>query len=135
MILAQELPGEDITERAESGDAEAQYLVGQSYKKSQNNLLAVDWLSRSAKQGYTQAQYELGKMYDQGLGIPENNRLAAEWYLSAAEAGLASAQYRLSEMYSSGKADSADSNDDSTMGHSSDCTDDNRNSLQCSCGF
>jgi len=52
-----------------------------------------------AKQGNVDAQFHLGKMYEEGKGVPQNNRIAVKWYRLAAEQGYASAQYNLGNMY------------------------------------
>lgn len=56
-----------------------------------------------AANGDARAQYELGFMYDRGLGVPQNYKEAASWYLKAAEQGNASAQFYLGQMYDVGK--------------------------------
>ena len=45
----------------------------------------------AAKQGDGYAQYNLGVMYDKGVGVPENNTEAVKWYRKAADQGLAMA--------------------------------------------
>ena len=52
-----------------------------------------------AEQGYAYAQYNLGLMYDNGLGVPENDAEAVKWYRLAAEQGDAYAQSNLGGMY------------------------------------
>lgn len=54
-----------------------------------------------AKQGQADSQFELGKRYEQGLGVPANSTAAEAWYLKAAESGHVSAQYALALMYDS----------------------------------
>ncbi len=56
--------------KAEAGDMEAQYKVGDSYCCSTDKTgpaydttLAVHWLCQSARQGYGPAMYKLGKIY------------------------------------------------------------------------
>jgi len=57
----------------------------------------------SAEQGKAEAQYQLGLMYDGGVGIEENDTEALKWYRLAAEQGYAKAQYNLGMMYYFGK--------------------------------
>lgn len=61
-----------------------------------------------AKQGDSQAQYELGYMYDEGSGTKENNTEAVKWYLKAAKSGVAGAQYNLALMYENGEGTGKD---------------------------
>ena len=52
-----------------------------------------------ADQGLAFAQYNLGRMYAFGEGVPENDAEAAKWYRKAAEQGDADAQFNLGNMY------------------------------------
>ena len=56
-----------------------------------------------AEQGYVNAQYNLGNMYDRGEGVPENDAEAVKWYRLAAEQGNANAQNNLGSMYANGE--------------------------------
>ena len=60
---------------------------------------AFEGFSEYAKIGNTTAQYYLGKMYEDGLGVSQDNAMAAEWYRKSAEQGNADAQNNLGEMY------------------------------------
>ena len=61
---------------AESGDAVAQYIFGDSYLNGygvdRDEEEAVKWFRKSAEQGYSMAQYKLGKCYFEGLGVGKN---------------------------------------------------------------
>jgi len=57
----------------------------------------------AAKQGKAYAQYNLGVMYDKGVGVPENNTEAVKWFRKAADQGLAMAQYNLGALYRIGE--------------------------------
>ncbi len=52
-----------------------------------------------AEQGDAMAQYYLGFMYFEGLGVPKNDAEAVKWYRKAADQGIARAQYELGLMY------------------------------------
>ena len=52
-----------------------------------------------AEQGKAGAQHFLGKMYENGEGVPRNYAEAAKWYRLAAEQGHAGAQLYLGGMY------------------------------------
>ena len=60
------------------------------------------WYHRAAKQGFTNAQYNLGGMYEFGLGVTEDYAEAAKWYRKAAEQGDARAQDYLGLIYDIG---------------------------------
>lgn len=55
-----------------------------------------------AGQDNRDAQFMMGVMYEDGLGVGKDHATAAGWYLKAAEAGLASAQYNLGVYYQLG---------------------------------
>ncbi|MCH7499255.1 MAG: sel1 repeat family protein [Nitrospinae bacterium] len=56
-----------------------------------------------AEQGFADAQYNLGLMYDNGLGVTQDYVEAVKWYKKAAEQGEAIAQYNLGNMYENGE--------------------------------
>lgn len=56
-----------------------------------------------AAKGDAHAQYELGLMYDRGIGVPQDYKEAVSWYRKAAEQGNASAQFHLGQMCDIGK--------------------------------
>ena len=58
---------------------------------------------QAAEQGNAKAQYNLGVMYDKGLGVRQDYAQAVQWYRRAAEQGYAGAQFNLGVMYDSGQ--------------------------------
>ena len=52
-----------------------------------------------ARQGDAAAQFYLGIMYENGLGVARDRAEAAKWYRRAAEQGHANAQFHLGAMY------------------------------------
>lgn len=52
-----------------------------------------------AEQGDALAEYELGRLYYQGKGVPQSYEEAFRWYLEAANKGSAKAQFSLGDMY------------------------------------
>ncbi|HCN09501.1 MAG TPA: sel1 repeat family protein, partial [Lentisphaeria bacterium] len=49
-------------------------------------------------QGHATAQYNLGRMYANGLGVPEDDVEAVEWYRKASKQGHTEAQTELGRM-------------------------------------
>lgn len=112
-----------LTRAAECGDAEAQYRLGRMHSRSEQILKyilkrrdsngeealqeyyaqAVQWYRRAAEQGHVKSQYQLGLMYDLGLGVSEDGAQAVQWFRRAAEQGYVEAQYHLGFMYDTGK--------------------------------
>ncbi|WP_439815771.1 tetratricopeptide repeat protein [Zavarzinia sp. CC-PAN008] len=55
-----------------------------------------------ARNGDASAQFDVGTMYDFGLGVAADRTEAARWYRRAADQGDATAQYNLAVMYEEG---------------------------------
>ena len=64
-----------------------------------------DWTAarRAAAQGHADAQYWLGIVYSNGLGVSADASEAAKWYHRAAERGHAKAGFELGHMYAVGR--------------------------------
>ena len=62
----------------------------------------IDETKALAEQGDSFAQYNLGVMYANGVGVPEYNAEAVKWWRLAAELGEASAQFSIGLMYAKG---------------------------------
>ena len=81
-----------VQEKAEKGDAKAQYLLGWCYSKgdaglTQDYYMATIWLEKSAQQGNEAAQVLLGWCYYYGRGVQKDYSQAAYWYEQAAKQG------------------------------------------------
>lgn len=61
-----------------------------------------------AHEGHAAAQFNLGQLYREGLGVPTDLALARYWYTEAASQGHAFAQYNLGIMYERGDGTPAD---------------------------
>ena len=73
-----------LTDRAESGSAEAQYKMYMRVNASD----PLVWLCRAADGGHPYARYRLGLLYEQGIeGVEQNNARAQMWYVLASESG------------------------------------------------
>jgi hypothetical protein len=93
--------------RAEKGDPESQYMLGDMYTKGvgvgTDSSQAIEWYGKSASQRYAKAEYNLGLIYYDGIGTRKNNATALEWFTRAAEQNHAAAQYYLGKMYAGGQ--------------------------------
>ena len=58
---------------------------------------------RLAEGGDTTAQWNLGVMYDTGVGVPQDYKEAVKWYTKAAEQGDVDAQNNLGAMFDNGE--------------------------------
>lgn len=74
-------------------------LRGQSSGPAEAESVATRWYKDLAEEGDTNAQYQLGVMYEVGWGVPVDGVRAAHWYELAAQDGHSKAQLRLGMMY------------------------------------
>ena len=70
--------------------------------RSQKRLGWVFLDRKAAEQGYASAQYDLGRMYNDGKGVPQDFSQAAHWFSQAAEQGHATAQHSLGDLLAKG---------------------------------
>ena len=82
--------------------SEDKFIDGLSAYVSGNYDKAADIWHPLAQQGHSEAQFYLGRMYDDGNGMPQDDAEAVKWYRRAAEQGYASAQFNLGFMYGNG---------------------------------
>lgn len=92
---------------AEQGHAQSQYIYGNilynnlyNYGHIDNNLAqAVEWWTKAGQQGYGDAWYRLGLLFQQGFGDEVESRAdivkAADYFTLGANAGSSHAQYYL----------------------------------------
>jgi len=72
---------------AEAGDADAQNTVGEIYERGlgaePNYEAALIWYGKAAAQKYSRALFNLGTLYEQGLGVPADKLQALNLYRQA----------------------------------------------------
>jgi len=92
--------------KAEAGDADAQYAVGEAYLKGRGPTVdtarAAEWFRKAARQGHPKALHRLGYMHLRGIGVRRDARRAFELIRRSAEAGYSPAQFQLGRMYAAG---------------------------------
>jgi len=103
-VTAQDM--QTLLEKAEAGDASAQFNIGLLYEEGwgvpEDDAEAVKWYRKAAETGHVQAQFNLGVMHDTGERVPEDGAEAVKWYRKAAEQGYIPAQFKLGVMYRNG---------------------------------
>ncbi len=72
--------------------------AGHAYNRGDFDTALKEWRPL-AEQGDADAQFNLGVMYDMGLGVPQDYQEAVRWYRRAAEQGNVGAQNNLGFMY------------------------------------
>lgn len=95
-----------LQKSADHGDMRAQYLLGHFYETGENmsegksnERKAFKYYLKSANQGYSPAQNEVGECYYYGFGIAKDLDKAQEWYQKAATQDNADAQCGLGKIY------------------------------------
>jgi hypothetical protein len=88
-----------VTERAEKGDPESQFLMGAAYHKGLGVELnlekAVSWYSNAAVAGHLTAMNNLASMLAQGHGVEPDIASARFWWTRASELGSTTASSNL----------------------------------------
>src|SRR5215469_15364580 len=96
---------EELQKRAQHVP-EAQTILASCYDLGKNvdpsRAETIHWLSLAAEQGYAPAEYELGRIYLYGRGIPADYTLAMLWEEKAALQGEAKAQRDMAYIYERG---------------------------------
>ncbi len=96
-----------LTARAESGDAEAQFQLGRAYYRGQgvpkDETKAVEWIGKAAAQGNADAMTSMGFFHAQGIGMPRDEQKAIGWFRRGSEAGSPKSQLNLGLMLRQGK--------------------------------
>lgn len=80
-----------------------QYEEGVSAYKRNDYVTARKKFMPLAKQGLSDAQVNLGRMYEHGQGVSKDYAEAVKWYRLAAKQGYAIAQSNLGVSYAQGK--------------------------------
>lgn len=83
-------------------DAVAQSYIGQMYYfgegREENNVAALIWFKRAAKQGNADAHLWLGDIYENGYDVNKDLTLARDYYQKAASLGNSYASSQLTEI-------------------------------------
>ncbi len=72
-----------------------------AFKNRDYHRAFQEWKA-SADAGQAEAEFDLGLLYAQGLGVRRDLTEAARWYRKSADQGNAEAQFALGQMYSRG---------------------------------
>jgi TPR repeat protein len=84
------LPAETM-QRAEAGDAAAQFALADHYRALEQPESMLRWLRESARRSYPLAQTSLGVLYLNGDGVPLDRAEAYAWFTLAADQSESSA--------------------------------------------
>ena len=84
-----------LSQKKAEEDAAQKNIEGVAYYNSGNYKQAVGCFWQAANQGNMSAQYNLGQLYEAGLGVDKNIETAKIWYQKAADQGYDDARKRL----------------------------------------
>jgi Sel1 repeat len=97
---------------AESGHADAQYLVAVLYRHgrgvARDDVVAASWLAKAVEGSNANAMNDLGSIYRKGEGVAKDDSRAFTLFNRAAEANSSAAQLNLAKMYEDGIATTRD---------------------------
>ena len=97
----------EIRKAAESGDAQAQFRLGDALfhdpsRNADNSNEAIRWLQLAAENGNTEAMIFLGRLSRTGVGILQNFSQASTWIQTAAARGDPEGMLELGRLYRDG---------------------------------
>jgi len=70
--------------------------------------LAAKEFRAAAEAGNFEAQFNVGLMYERGIGVSKDERESLVWYRKSAEQGYSNAQFNLGVMYENGRGTAVD---------------------------
>eukprot|EP00698_Gefionella_okellyi_P019077 TRINITY_DN5799_c0_g1_i3.p1 TRINITY_DN5799_c0_g1~~TRINITY_DN5799_c0_g1_i3.p1 ORF type:complete len:205 (+),score=41.30 TRINITY_DN5799_c0_g1_i3:52-615(+) len=96
---------EVLNTECDTSDPHVQYLLGISHYYGwecvQNDTQAIEWYERAGN--HVGALFNLGYLFEHGIGVVRNDARAAVLYRPSAEQGDRDAQYCLARLYEQGK--------------------------------
>lgn len=92
--------GEEAEQENEAKNAQDYLLDAEDYHKAGNEIMAFQNYKIAAEEyGLPEAEYEVAKRYQDGIGVEKNEEQAFVWYSKAAEQDYEKSQYQLGECY------------------------------------
>lgn len=87
---------------ANNGNLDAMRCLGDFYLRNKNYENAHSWYKKAAENGDAKSEFELGKLYGEGIGVTKDLSEAIIWYHQAAKHNIAEAQCILGDFYYNG---------------------------------
>ncbi len=84
---------------AEQGDAMAKRMVDMIDRQKKEHLASFEQHRKAAERGDAEAQFELGKIYQSGKGVPKDIVAAIDWCRKAADQGHVEAMHQIGVIY------------------------------------
>lgn len=95
-------------EASPSSDAQKNFDAGIAAYQANNLKLAFQEFQTAAKNGHADSQFNLGLMYEQGIGTDKDESQAVTWYRESAVQGNSAAQFNLAVLYENGRGTKVD---------------------------
>ena len=112
VVLDDKIGPQQLRDAAQSGDANAQFVVATRYMNGENVnadfAKAAYWYGKAAAAGLAPAQYRVATLYERGRGVPKNMGAALSWYERAAALGNVRAMHNAAVIAASTDAGSPD---------------------------
>jgi TPR repeat protein len=89
-------------------DVQKNFDAGIAAFQANNLPLAFQEFQTAAKNGHADSQFNLGLMYEQGIGTAKNESQAVAWYRESAIQGNSAAQFNLGVLYENGRGTKVD---------------------------
>lgn len=86
----------------------ANFQAGIAAYQANNLPLAYKEFLTAAKDGHADSQFNVGLMYEQGIGVGKDEKEAVVWYGKSATQGNAAAQFNLGVLYENGRGTAID---------------------------
>ena len=100
-----------LTAQAQDGktsDVLANFEAGIVAYQANDLPLAYAAFLAAAEEGHADSQFNVGLMYEKGIGVGKDEKEAVLWYGKAASQGNASAQFNLGVLYENGRGTNVD---------------------------
>jgi TPR repeat protein len=82
----------------DAGDEDSIISLGNYYEAEKDYEKALTYYKKAAEHGSEVGQYNMGFMYEKGMGVPASERDAIYWYRESARQGYVDAQTKLMEL-------------------------------------
>ena len=108
--LSAEIGGVDIEleQGKEDANAIANFEAGIAAYQANDLPLAYKEFLVASEKGHADSQFNLGLMYEQGIGVGKDEKEAVGWYGKSAAQGNAAAQFNLGVLYENGRGTKVD---------------------------
>ena len=73
-----------------------------------NEVEALDWFRKAAARGLAEAEFNVGRCFQNGLGTAVNDTEAFKWFMMAAEKGLPQAEFEAGLCHRYGRGTAVD---------------------------